>query len=187
MLSVMGGLWVMSGSAPLAAQGAAASATRSFSPATAVAPGATVTVTIAATGYGSLGGVTETLPAGFAYVSGGDTTGVSAGAPQADTADGRKVVRFTLQGADRSFSYVVTASSVEGDHAFEGTLTDEDRGSSDVGGDASILVSATPVTPGPAPEKNDLQFDVVSGQGREGCHGFGSGQADWKQPSRMGN
>ena len=69
MLSVMGGLWVLSGSAPLAAQGAAASADRSFSPATAVAPGATVTVTIAATGYGSLGGITETLPAGFAFVS----------------------------------------------------------------------------------------------------------------------
>ena len=123
--------------------------TRSFSPATAVAPGATVTVTIAATGYGSLGGVTETLPAGFAYVSGGDTTGVSAGAPQADTADGRKVVRFTLQGADRSFSYVVTASSVEGDHAFEGTLTDEDRGSSDVGGDTDVTVAADAVTPDP--------------------------------------
>ena len=53
MLSVMGGLWLLSGSAPLAAQGAAASATRSFSPATAVAPGATVTVTIEAVGYGS--------------------------------------------------------------------------------------------------------------------------------------
>ena len=77
MLSVMGGLWLLSSSAPLAAQGAAASATRSFSPATAVAPGATVTVTIEAVGYGALGAVTETLPAGFAYVSGGDTTGVS--------------------------------------------------------------------------------------------------------------
>ena len=43
MLSVMGGLWLLSGSAPLAAQEAAASATRSFSPATAVAPGTTVT------------------------------------------------------------------------------------------------------------------------------------------------
>ena len=91
MLSVMGGLWVLSGSAPLAAQGAAASATRSFSPATAVAPGATVTVTIEAVGYGDLGGITETLPAGFAFVSSAD--GVAA---IADAADGREVVRVVL-------------------------------------------------------------------------------------------
>ena len=139
MLSVMGGLWLWSGSAPLAAQGAAASATRSFSPATAVAPGATVTVTIEAVGYGRLGGVTETLPAGFVYVS--------------SSLDGSQVlvtgqmVRFTLQG-DESFTYVVTASSVEGDHAFEGTLTDEDRGASDVGGATDVTVG-TDVTPGP--------------------------------------
>ena len=43
------------------------SVTRSFSPAT-VAPGGTVTVTIAVAGLGSFGGVTETLPAGFTYV-----------------------------------------------------------------------------------------------------------------------
>ena len=139
MLSVMGGLWLLSGSAPLAAQGAAASATRSFSPATAVAPGATVTVTITATDYGRLGGVTETLPAGFVYVS--------------SSLDGSQVlvtgqmVRFTLQG-DESFTYEVTASSVEGDYTFEGTLTDEDRGSSDVGGATDVTV-ATDTTPGP--------------------------------------
>ena len=50
-------------------------------------------------------------------------------------------VRFILQG-DESFTYVVTASSVEGDHAFEGTLRDEDRGSSDVGGDSVVTVAA---------------------------------------------
>jgi hypothetical protein len=44
------------------------SATRSFNPAT-VAPGGTVTVTIQAADYGLAGGVTETLPTGFAYVS----------------------------------------------------------------------------------------------------------------------
>ena len=44
------------------------SATRSFNPAT-VDPGGTVTVTIQAADYGQAGGVTETLPTGFSYVS----------------------------------------------------------------------------------------------------------------------
>ena len=144
MLSVMGGLWVLSGSAPLAAQGAAASATRSFSPATAVAPGATVTVTIEAVGYGALGGITETLPAGFAFVSSAD--GVAA---IADAADGREMVRVTLLSAPQTVSYVVTASSVEGDHAFEGTLVDEDTAPSDVGGDTDVTVAVDAVTPDP--------------------------------------
>ena len=148
MLSVMGGLWVLSGAAPLAAQGAAASATRSFSPATAVAPGTTVTVTIEAVGYGDLGGITETLPAGFEFVSSAD--GVAA---IADAADGREMVRVALLGAPQTVSYVVTASSVEGDHAFEGMLIDEDQGSSDVGGASEVTVAATgTTTPDPTPE-----------------------------------
>ena len=51
-----------------AAQEDPASATRSFSPAS-VDAGDPVVVRIAATGYGSLGAVTETLPAGFSYES----------------------------------------------------------------------------------------------------------------------
>ena len=72
--------------------------------------------------------------------------------PQPDTADGRKVVRFTLLGA-QTFSYVVTASSVEGDHAFEGMLIDEDQASSEVGGATDVTVAATgTTTPDPTPE-----------------------------------
>ena len=89
------------------------SATRSFNPAT-VAPGGTVTVTIQAANYGQAGGVTETLPTGFAYVS----------SPLADSQvtelSGNRV-RFTLQG-DASFTYVVTASSTAGSHTFSGNL-----------------------------------------------------------------
>ena len=72
MLSVMGGLAVMLGSSPLAAQTTAASATRSVSPST-VVPGGDVTVTIAVADNGGSGGVTETLPEGFAYVEGSAT------------------------------------------------------------------------------------------------------------------
>ena len=81
------------------------SATRSFNPAP-VAPGGQVTVTIAATNYGQAGGVTETLPTGFSYVSS------SLAASQVTELSGQNV-RFTLQG-DTSFTYTVTASSTPG-------------------------------------------------------------------------
>ena len=165
MLSLMGGLWVMSGSAPLAAQ-TTATAVRSFIPATTVAPNQEVTVTIAAAGYGIAGGVTETLPAGFTIESinpGEDNAGVAL----ADAADGRKRVQFTLFGAPQTVSYVVMASSVEGDYTFEGTLIDDDRGSSDVGGDTVVTVDATP---GPDPvATGDKQFDVVPAKAVKGA------------------
>ena len=92
---------------PAAAQ-QGANATRSFDQDT-VTAGGQVVVTIMATGYGSLGAVTETLPAGFSYVSSslvdeGEVTEVDA-----------LTVRFTLQGADKNFTYTVTASSTAGD------------------------------------------------------------------------
>ena len=140
MLSVIGGLWMVVGSAPLAAQ----TAGRSISPAT-VVPGGEVTVTIVAADYGGFGAVTETLPAGFAYVS---NSGADAAAVTGQD------VRFSLLGSDKTFSYVVTASSTEGTYSFSGSLTDEDRGGSTVGGDTDVTVAtdATPdpeATPGP--------------------------------------
>ena len=116
-----------------AAQGAQASATRSFSSAT-VAPGGQVTVTIAATNYGQAGGVTETLPTGFAYVS----------SPLADsqvTEQSDNRVRFVLQD-ETSFTYVVTASSTAGSHSFSGTLRDSDKTDHTVGGATSVTVEA---------------------------------------------
>ena len=68
MVAVTVGLVSLMGIVPAAAQSGDASATRSFNPAT-VAPGGTVTVTIEAANYGQAGGVTETLPSGFSYVS----------------------------------------------------------------------------------------------------------------------
>ena len=109
------------------------SATRSFSPAS-VASGGRVVVTIAAANYGSFSAVTETLPQGFTYVSStlpdGRVTVVDA-----------RTVRFTLQ-RDTSFSYTVTAPSVEGSYTFSGTLRDSNRNDHVVGGAATMTVSS---------------------------------------------
>ena len=170
MLSLMGGLWVMSGSAPLAAQ-TTPSASRSFSSAT-VAPGGEVTVTIAAAGYGSFGAVTETLPAGFAYVS---NTGADA------VLQTGQDVRFTLLGADKSFAYVVTASSAEGTYTFSGSLRDDDAGNTDVGGSTDVTVST-----GPAPvDVGPLEFDIVPLKAVKGAvvsglnHPIGTKTLEW--------
>ncbi|MCY4581236.1 MAG: hypothetical protein OXE50_00320, partial [Chloroflexi bacterium] len=118
------------------------SATRSFD-STSVASGGTLVVTIAASGYGQAGGVTETLPAGFAYVSSSlDTSQVNVNGQQ---------VRFTLQG-DTSFTYTVTASSTPGSHTFSGTLRDFARDDHTVGGASSVTVeAASTATPEPSP------------------------------------
>ena len=150
MVSVIGGLWVMSGSAPLAAQ-ATPSATRSFSPA--VVPGGELTVTITATGYGSLGGIIETLPADFTVVSiAVDSDGVQIGQQIDDAADGRERVRFTLLAAPQTVSYVARASSTEGMHTFtDGVLIDDDAVSHDIE-ESTVTVAADAVTPDPDPE-----------------------------------
>ena len=105
-------------------------ATRSFRSST-VTTGARMTVTITASNYGQAGGVTETLPAGFSYVSS------SLDASQVNVSG--QNVRFTLQG-DTSFTYTVTASSTLGDHTFRGTLRDADRNDYPVSGAESIAV-----------------------------------------------
>ena len=131
LMSVVG----MLGFLPVAAQGSDASATRSFDKTT-VEPDGEVVVTIAATGYGGLGAVTETLPTGFSYTSSsltdeGEVTEVDA-----------RTVRFTLQGADKTFTYTVTASSTAGDYDFSGVLRDSDRQDRPVGGDPTVTVEA---------------------------------------------
>ena len=113
------------------------SATRSFDKTT-VEPGGKVVVTITATGYGSLGAVTETLPAGFSYVE--DSATVRA------KVDGQDVT-FTILGADQTFSYQVTASSVADSHTFQGTLKDDQGVSRSIGGASSVTVMAATVTP----------------------------------------
>ena len=116
-----------------------ASASRSFDTAS-VAPGGTVTVTIAAANYGRSGRVTETLPDGFSYVSSDDLDGD-------EVSEDGQIVEFTLQGTDITFSYTVTASDTAGTHDFSGTLRDSDRADHDVGGAASVTVTAESAAP----------------------------------------
>ena len=119
---------------PALVQAGQHSATRSFNPAT-VAPGGQVTVTIAAANYGQGGGVTETLPSGFTYVSS------SLDASQVTELSGNQV-RFILSGG-ASFTYLVTASSTAGPHSFSGTLRDFDRNDRTVGGDTIVTVRSS--------------------------------------------
>ena len=88
-------------------------------------------VTISRCQLRGFGRVTETLPAGFSYVS-------SSLDAEQDSVIGQVVV-FTLQG-DSSFTYTVTASNTGGTYDFSGTLTDSDKEDHDVGGDSSVTV-----------------------------------------------
>ena len=91
MLSVLGGLTLLSSASPLAAQ-ANPSATRSLSAAE-VAPEGTLTVTISVADLPrNIGVVTETLPPGFAYVL--DSTNLGDGDDQ--VAVSGQNVAFTL-------------------------------------------------------------------------------------------
>ena len=137
-------------------QGQDPSASRSFSPAS-VASGGEVVVTIMATGYGSLGAVTETLPADFTYVSSslvdeGEVTEVDA-----------RTVRFTLQGADKTFTYTVTASSTPGSYDFSGMLRDSDRGDTAVVGESSVTVEAAVAGTGPSATRSFYKASVAPG------------------------
>ena len=142
-----------------AQQEGGANATRSFDEDT-VAAGGQVVVTIAATGYGSLGGVTETLPDGFSYVSSslteeGEVTEIDA-----------RNVRFTLQGADKTFMYTVTASSTADDYDFSGTLRDSDKVDSVVGGDTRVTVEAVAVEPSSAVATRSFDTTSVDPEGQ---------------------
>ena len=118
MVATIAGLVAVIGLIPLAAQ-ETATASRSFDDAT-VAPGAMVAVMVTASGYGRAGGVTETLPAGFTYLS---TTGLPDS--QVDELSGNRV-RFTLFG-ETDFTYTVSAPSTAAIYTFAGKLLDFDR------------------------------------------------------------
>ena len=109
------------------------SASRSFSP-TSVMPGGEVTVTVAVANYGIAGGLTETLPEGFAYKA------MSSSLDDNQVMVDGQTVQFTLIGGSGSVTYIVTASSVEGSHTFSGVLTNSDGVEVPVGGALSITV-----------------------------------------------
>ena len=124
---------------------ASPSATRSFAP-DPVDPGGAVTVTVTAEGHGSFGEVAETLPAGFIYLS--------SSLPDDQVERVGQKVTLTLLGAPSptTFRYTVTASSMEGDHAFTGIFSGvnaavEAFSGVEVGGTPSITVAATTTPP----------------------------------------
>ena len=125
-----------------------AMATRSFST-PAVAAGGQLVVTIEANNFGSFGGVTETLPTGFSYVS-------SSLPADLVVATGQEV-RFTLFGVS-NFTYTVTASNTAGSYSFSGVLKDSNGIDYQVAGPSVITVGDAPgvavshITPGAIPQ-----------------------------------
>ena len=92
----LGGLWLLS---PGGAYASNHSAVRSFSQ-TSVAPGDTVTVTIRADNYGSLGRIVETVPDGFDITT-------------PETEDQTVTLRL-LQAGPQTVTYTVTAPEATG-------------------------------------------------------------------------
>ena len=126
-----------------------AMATRSFST-PAVAAGGQLVVTIEANNFGSFGGVTETLPTGFSYVS-------SSLLPVYLVVATGQEVRFTLFG-ESNFTYTVTASNTAGSYSFSGVLKDSTGIDYQVAGPSVITVgdalgvAISHVTPGAIPQ-----------------------------------
>ena len=113
---------------------ATSGASRTFS-SVSVDPAEELTVTITAPGSVT-GQVVETLPPGFGYVSSSlsDSAVELAG----------QMITFTLSG-DASFTYTVTASSVEGVYSFDGVLTPFEGEELPVGGDSTVTVGSAPM------------------------------------------
>ena len=99
-----------------------------------------MTVTIAASGYGGIGQVVETLPQGFSYVEGSVSP---SGDVRVSVED--QEVKFSLAGAT-SFSYKVTAGTEEGYQTFSGVLKGlsipEESAPPVVGGAFRVMVEA---------------------------------------------
>ena len=114
-------------------------ATRTFSAAS-VAPGGELTVTIAPSGYGDFGDVTETLPDGFTYER--------SSLPDSEVDVTGQTVIFTLfEFTEDSFMYTLTASSTAGNYDFSGTLRDSERKEHNVDCPCRVTVRA-PSRPG---------------------------------------
>ncbi len=119
-------------------------ATRSFSADT-VAAGEDVVVSITADNYGGLGRIVEALPAGFT---------------SSDAVSG--VVTFRLLSAGPQTSvYTVTAPDTAGSYDFAGTLQDEDRTETAIGGDTTLTVTAPD---GPAVSRSLSATSVGTGE-----------------------
>jgi len=128
---------------------AAQSATRTL-PAS-VAPGETFEVRIVAADYGIFGQVIETLPDGFSYVN--------SSLPPEQVTQEDQTVKFTLMG-ETSFTYNVTASSVEGTFTFSGILKDSQKNEYEVEGGTEIAVKSISITFIPPTPENETEITV---------------------------
>ena len=128
---------------------AAQSATRTLPDS--VAPGETFEVRIVVTDYGTAGQVIETLPDGFSYVN-------SSLSPVQVTQE-NQTVKFTLMG-ETSFTYNVTAPSVEGTFTFSGILKDFQKNEYEVEGDTEIAVKSISITFMPPTPENETEITV---------------------------
>ena len=110
---------------------ASPSAKRALDP-TSVAAGGSVVATITASDIGGQGVVTETLPAGFAYVS----SSLPTGQVRPDPNDSQKIHFVLVESGDSPFTYTVTVSQA-------GTITGEltkDQVKYAVTGDDSVMI-----------------------------------------------
>ena len=103
-----------------------------------VPSGSPIEVTISVNGLGDFGGVTETLPEGFAYLS----SSLSEAAVRVDG----QTVRFAIIGDSRTFTYTVSASAAAGEYSITGMVTSSADVDRDIGGDSSVTVVALPPT-----------------------------------------
>jgi uncharacterized repeat protein (TIGR01451 family) len=136
---------------PVAAQ-QGPSAERTFDMAS-VETGDTIEVTIEFANAGATAAITETLPAGFTYVT-------SSVADENVTVTGQEV-RFNLfEVPPPSFTYTVTASDTAGTYDFSGTLRfDPTKDDAVVGGAYEVTVKAPPPQSGPSATR---AFDMAS-------------------------
>ena len=111
-----------------------------------VVAGVHVEVSMSVSGLGEFGGVTETLPEGFVYLS-------STLEDAAVSVDGQTVT-FAIIGDSASFTYTVRAPDVAADYGFTGVVTGSNDVDGTVGGDSSVTVSveATDLPQDPALE-----------------------------------
>jgi len=98
-----------------------------------VEPSASFNVGIVASGCGIAGQVSETLPAGFTYVSCSD--------PGIGVVVTGSVVKFTFLSNGANFTYMVTAPAAEGTYTFAGSVKDGDLNQFTTGGDTQVEVA----------------------------------------------
>ena len=123
-------------------------ATRSFGSPTA-SPGADLTVTIAVENYGPIGGVFETIPTGFRYVS--------SNIPASRVSRSGQEITFRLQG-ETAVTYVVIASTAERGYSFSGRLLDSTNRGYDIGGANRVDVTSTGTQPTPTSQPTQPFF-----------------------------